>query len=179
MPPESVLESCMPNIHRAATGFALAVSAALAGGAVAAESGAVRVVFADPERFSDLRVRPFDSVPTDDPALAELSRFVRAEATRRVGPGQTLEVRITDIDRAGEFEPRSGPRLDAVRVVRHVTPPRIDLSFRLLAVDGSVVKSGTRKLRDLSFLSRRPEAHDAMRHEKRLLADWLQRDFGQ
>lgn len=171
----------MPHILRTTAAVALSVSATLvAGGALAADAGPIRVVFAEPERFTDMRDRPVGGVPADNPALAELSRFVQAEAARRVGSGQTLEVRITDVDRAGHFEPRRGPHLESVRVVRDVTPPRIDLSYRLLAADGSVLKSGTRELRDLQFLSRLREApRDPMRHEKRLLADWLERDLRQ
>jgi hypothetical protein len=170
----------MPSILRITTGFVLAASALIGGGAVAAEGGPVRVVFAEPERFTDIRDRPLGRVTADDPALAVLSRFVQAEAARRVASGQTLEVRVTDIDRAGNFEPRRGPSFDAVRVVRDVTPPRIDLAFRLLAADGSVLKSGARELRDLQFLSRHRETpHDPMRHEKRLLAEWLARELPQ
>lgn len=156
---------------------AVALASALAAPAVLA-ADAVQVSFADPERFTDVRDRQLGGAAADDPTLAELARFVQSEAAPHVAAGQTLEVRITDVDRAGQFEPRRGRFVDWVRVVRDVTPPRIDLTYRLLAADGQVLRSGTRALRDLQFLERLREApHDPLRHEKRLLADWIARDL--
>lgn len=160
--------------------LALGASAAASddGAAPAAGAGGVHVVFAHPERFTDVRDRPLGGVTADDPALVELARYVQSRAAPRLVAGQTLEVTITDIDRAGQFEPRRGPNFDSVRVVRDVTPPRVDLAFRLLAADGQVVRSGSRQLRDLNFLTRDVELRvDPLRHEKRLLADWIGRDL--
>ena len=67
---------------------------------------------------------------------------------------QRLVVTISDIDMAGAFEP--GRRhLWQVRIIRDVYPPRIDLAFTLTDADGAVVKSGERKLRDVSLMTPR------------------------
>jgi hypothetical protein len=65
-----------------------------------------------------------------------------------------------------------------VRVVRSVYPPQIDLSFRLTDASGNVIEDGTRRLRDLAFLQRgSSNSSEPYRFEKRLLKDWLTREF--
>ena len=77
---------------------------------------------------------------------------------------------ITDIDRAGAFEPWRG-RGD-VRIVRDVYPPRVDLGFTLTGADGAVIKRGERKLRDLALVGRATASgSDPLRYEKALLDD--------
>jgi len=67
-----------------------------------------------------------------------------------------------------------------VRIVRDIYPPRIDLTFRLLAADGSTLTSGKRELRDLGFLSRtNMYSNDPLRYEKTLLDDWVRKEFPQ
>jgi hypothetical protein len=52
------------------------------------------------------------------------------------------------------------------------------LTFTLHNADGSVALEGTRKLRDAAFLYRgTPSSTDPLRYEKRMLDDWLRRDF--
>ena len=90
-----------------------------------------------------------------------------------------LRVTVTDVDMAGDFEPWRGPRFDDVRIVKDIYPPRIELRFRLLDANGSVLREGERTLRDSAFLMR-DGAHetDSLRFEKRLLDQWLRKEFG-
>ena len=62
--------------------------------------------------------------------------------------GLTLDVRMTNIDLAGEFEPWRGPQFDRVRIMREIYPPRVALEFRLTDAGGAVVKEGQRVLLD-------------------------------
>jgi hypothetical protein len=66
-----------------------------------------------------------------------------------------------------------------VRIVRDLYPPRIDLSFTLTDADGTMIKTGERKLRDLAFMTpmRVTYCNDPLRYEKKLLAEWLDREF--
>jgi hypothetical protein len=105
-----------------------------------------------------------------------LGQYLAEQAAPRLPAGQRLEVRITDVQRAGGFEPWR-TRTD-VRIVRDIYPPRIDLEFKRLAADGSTLQSGTRKLRDNTFLMR-PDMHpnDPLRFEKALIDDWLRKEL--
>jgi Protein of unknown function (DUF3016) len=113
------------------------------------------------------------SVTFDDP-----SRFVAERAAPRLSQGQRLEVHLTDVQRAGSFEPWRGPQAADVRIVRDIYPPRIDLRFKLLDADGKLLHEGSRQLRDATFMMR-PDLYpnDPLRYEKTLLDDWLRAEL--
>lgn len=140
----------------------------------AATSGPVRVAFSDPSTFDESRESPHETARTRNAWLEELQKHIVRQAGSRLAPGQQLDVTITDVRRAGSFEPWRGPRADDVRIVRDIYPPRIDLDMTLRAADGSVLRSGHRTLRDMMFLSRTNlYSTDPLRYEKALLDDWL------
>jgi len=61
---------------------------------------------------------------------------------------------------------------------RDAYPPRIDLTFRLTAADGSLLKEGERKLREPVFaLTGSAYRDDPLRYEKALLDTWLEREL--
>jgi len=81
------------------------------------------------------------------------------------------------VDLAGEFEP-SQPASRELRIVKEIYPPRIDLRFRLTRSDGSVVKEGSRNLRDTAFLGNASGSNtDPLRHEKAMIDRWLGEEF--
>jgi hypothetical protein len=98
---------------------------------------------------------------------------------QRPSRGHALEITLTDVDMAGEFETWRGPQACSVRVMLDIYAPRIRLDFHLTDRDGKVVSSGSRDLRDPLYLTRAVFlAADALRYEKNLLLEWLQREFG-
>lgn len=152
----------------------LVLTFTLLAGAAVAEPPTVSVQFGETERFTDFSSSYSNSDRSRDHFIKELATFIERRAADRLGAGQRLEVVITDVDMAGEFEPwrRSGGY--DVRIVKDLYPPRIDLSFRLLGADGEVLAEGNRKLRDLGFMyTGRPMDSDPLRHEKRLLDRWV------
>ena len=153
----------------------LGVVAALVSASVLA-ADRVEVSFLHPEKFTDAgRYRGGEQ--SREVNLAELARHIEQRAERLLPQGQELAVSITDLDMAGAYEPWRRGAGD-VRVVRNVYPPRIDLSFRLTAADGSVIKEGVRSLRDLAFGNGNVVySDDRLRHEKALIDDWLAREL--
>jgi hypothetical protein len=143
--------------------------------AFATEAATAQVEFVKPESFTDAgRPRPASSRTE---SLAPLRDYLVNQATRRLPPGQALFVTITDVDLAGSFEPGQTYR-NEVRVVKDIYPPRIELRFRLVRGDGTVVKEGARTLRDTSFLSRGGvDRQDALGYEKAMIDDWLKTEF--
>jgi DUF3016 family protein len=147
------------------------LSCALSGAAAAAN---VEIEFVKPESFSDAG-RSYVPRERDD-NLEMLKRHIVKQAASRLADDQTLAVRVTDVDLAGDF-PRRGA--NDIRVVRDIYPPRIDLDFRLTGADGKVVKEGKRNLRDNAFMmSTTRYLNDELRFEKALIDDWLDDDFG-
>lgn len=144
-----------------------------------AEEGPVSVRWTDPEAFSEIRYSGNRVESRRGNWLPTLGAHLRTRAESRLAPGQTLEVTFTDIDLAGDYEPWRGPNADRIRQVRDIYPPRIELHFRLLDAQGRTLSEGERRLSDPAFLhsGSLPGNSDPLRHEKRLLDRWLQREF--
>ena len=161
-----------------------AAAALTAGFAVAAPAPAtadarVEVTWNPPDELSEVRqaVRPQRQPPLE--WLEKLAAHLRHRADQVLPAGERLKVKITDIKLAGDYEPWHGPRFDDVRIVKDIYPPRIDLHYTLIGSDGTTLREGDAKLRDPAFLSRSSaNDSDSLRYEKRLLDDWLRREFG-
>ncbi|SFE25649.1 DUF3016 domain-containing protein [Paracidovorax konjaci] len=142
-------------------------------------AGIVSVTYDDPARFSDARQGAPESPRARRAWVNALCLHLSEGAAAALPEGQRLEVRITDVQRAGGFEPARGAQAGQVRIVRDVYPPRIDLEFKRLGADGTVLQSGRRTLRDPAFMERGARgANDPLRYEKNLLDDWVRREFG-
>jgi hypothetical protein len=164
------------------SGLVLASMLVAAGGsaAQAADDGRSRitVVFVQPERFTDVTDTYHGPEREAAGVLAELEAFIQTTAPRFLPAGASLEVRVTNLDRAGDFELFRGPRATDVRIFKDIYPPRIDLEFRLTDGAGQTLREGTRELRDLSFLTRTVRTtNDRLRYEEDLLRDWLRDEF--
>lgn len=172
------------NMHLFATrsAFALITCAAFAAPLMAADKPSTplraSVSWTDPGEFDEVKDSHGRGMIKSGVWLAELKKHLERRATRVLPEGQQLEVTFTDIKLAGQFEPWRGPQFDDVRIVKDIYPPRIDLRFTLKSADGRVIEEGERTLRDLGFLTRSiANTSDTLRYEKRMLDEWLNRDF--
>ncbi|NLA68260.1 MAG: DUF3016 domain-containing protein [Gammaproteobacteria bacterium] len=174
-----------------ATAFVLAGALALAGAAGAVNvtdpdyprsldtAGPVAVSWTDPADFTEIRHsrNRFESRHGD--WVRDIAAHLARRAAGALAPGERLEVEITDIKRAGEFEPATTSS-NHVRVIRDIYPPRIDLRYTRYDAAGQVVDSGERQLTDIGFLHRgvgTVALNDGLRHEKRLIDDWVRSDL--
>jgi hypothetical protein len=152
--------------------LAALVAAALPG--LAAETD---IAFIHPEAFSDVGR---DRRHTDrDDYLERLKAHLADRAGRLLPADERLEIRITEVDMAGDFEPWTGSR-DDIRIFRPIDAPRIHLAFRLVGADGTLRQEGERRLVDTSYLSGGDvrSSNDPLRFEKALLDRWMAREFG-
>jgi hypothetical protein len=139
----------------------------------------VNVHYKDPQHFTEAKRSVGMHAIDADAYLKPLKDYIAQRASRILAPGQRMDIEVTDVDRAGEYEPWRGPRFNDVRVVKDIYPPRIDLDFTLYGADGKVLREGSRKLRDASFLSRNSAANqDPLRYEKSLIDLWLRKGAG-
>ncbi len=159
----------------------LGLTAALRGFAAtpAPDDARAEVVFFEPEKFTDVKDSYMSSDVRRTTYLEQLRDHILDQSKYRVPAGYKLQVKITDIDMAGDFEPWRGPQFDDIRIIKDIYPPRIDLAFRLIDPQGNVVKEGKRELRDTAFLMRitMGTQTDSLRHEKQLLDDWMRDEF--
>ena len=140
--------------------------------------GPVGVQWTDPAQFSEIQRSGNRWEARRGTWVVDLAKYLRKRASVRLPAGERLEVTITDIERAGNFEPGRA-RTDSIRYMRDIYPPRIALDFKLVGADGGVIAQGSRKLSDLGYLQRnlRPTDSDPLRYEKQLLDDWLREEF--
>ncbi len=142
----------------------------------------VTVSYDHPENFTETRkVRALAPQLADDDYLKVLQAYMENRAGKMLLPGEHLDIVVTDIDRAGNFEPWRHGTLREVRIIKDVYPPRIDLRFRLLDANGKVIREGMRKLRDPAFMtgSVNTPGSDSLRYEKALIDRWLRKGPGQ
>ena len=142
--------------------------------------GPVQVSWTDPASFSEI-TRGRDRMETlRGTWVRELALYLRGAAADKLQPGETLEVELLDVDRAGDYEPWHGPDADDIRITRHIYPPSVVLRFRHQDASGRVLAEGERRLRDSGFMSRAltHRSTDPLRYEKQLLDDWLARELG-
>jgi hypothetical protein len=142
------------------------------------DSGPVAVSWSDPAQFSDLRFSRNRWEANRGDWVRQLAEHFRSSATRQLQPGEKLQVNITDIMRAGSYEPWRGPNMDHVRFIRDRYPPSMAFSYTLTGADGQVLAQSDIKLRDLGFMmSASPTDTDPLRFEKRMIDNWLRRNM--
>lgn len=140
--------------------------------------GAVSVGWTDPAQFGEIRYSGNRWESKRGNWVVDLAEYLRDASAKRLSRGQTLQVTITDIERAGRYEPRGRADLDDIRIVKDIYPPRMSLTYTLKGPDGQVLSEGDRKLVDHGFLMGSTLTNsDPLRFEKRMIDDWLRRDF--
>jgi len=145
--------------------------------AAADPAAQVEVVYVDPQKFTDVRNGYTQTDSARDFYLAEIGRYIEQRAAPRLAEGDTFRVTITDVELAGDYEARR-PSVTNVRIIRDVTPARIDLRFRLARADGAVRAEGERTLRSTGYpVGVGIDPADPLRYEKVLLDDWLRQDL--
>jgi len=150
--------------------------AAFADGAAVPAASRVTVAFVQPDKFTDCKRSSWEGTSMD--LVNQLQQFMQATAERYVPPGRHLDIKVTDVDLAGEFEPQLGPQFDDVRIVKAIYPPRITLDFSVTDAKGAVVASGHREITDLAYQMRSAwPTDDYLRYEKDLLRDWISSEF--
>lgn len=138
----------------------------------------VTVRFVSPEKFTDVKDEFADSGRNRDWVLGELKTQIESQARNYLAAGQSLEVQVTDVDLAGDFEPWQGINFDRIRMIKEIYPPRMTLEFRLTDAEGKVVAGGKRSLQNLGYLmSITMPTNDPLRYDKELLRDWMRQEF--
>ena len=143
------------------------------------EQGPVSVSWADPLTFSEIRSSGNRYMAAQGDWLQDLAEYMRERAERQLPAGNTLQLTIVDIQRAGRYEPWRGPAMQDARIIRDLYPPRMTVRFRQLDASGAVVDEGERRITDPAFLvhSQPLNQSDSLRYEKRMIDSWLRREF--
>lgn len=137
--------------------------------------GPVQVQWTDPSDFSDLKFSGNRWRAAQGSWVEDLAQHMRDSAEKRLPAGERLEVTITDLHRAGRYEPWRGLQMQDVRFVRDHYPPSMALDFRHYGADGQLIAEGSRELRDMGFLMGGGNGanRDNLYYEKRMIDGWL------
>jgi hypothetical protein len=138
----------------------------------------IKVDFRNPEAYTDCKD---DFIPAKEEQvriMGDLQRELRKHATLYLKEGERLEVVFNDIDLAGEIEPIQNGA--GKRVLRDVTPPRLDIEFRIIGPDGAVKAEGKRMLKKLAYLSTMNlnRTEERYYHDKKLIREWVEKEIG-
>jgi len=141
--------------------------------------GKVDVRWTDPAQFSDVRFSGNRREAVRGDWVTQLAIHFQQSAARQLPDGHHLSVTITDIRRAGQYEPWHGPRMQDVRVVKDIYPPRLSFTYTLTGADGRVIDQGERQLVDSAFMMSGPRLTDSdpLRFEKAMIDNWVHTQF--
>ena len=126
------------------------------------------VNFIKPETFADIGW----SAPDRETAMKQLEEHFKTVAAREL-PGKQLKIDVTDVDLAGDVEPRV--RADRIRILRTVTIPRMSFSYTL-SENGQVLKSGKADIKDMDYQNTARNRYfesEPLRYEKKMIDDWF------
>jgi hypothetical protein len=139
---------------------------------------AIEVSFVASEKFTDVKDDHMDSDRGREAVLEQLKEHLVTHGAKYLAKGQRLQITVTDVDLAGDFEPWRGINFHDIRIVKDIYPPRVNLEFKLIDAEGKVVSEGKRQLRDLGYLmSMAMPTSDPLRYDKEMLNDWLRQEF--
>lgn len=138
----------------------------------------INVQFVEPDKFTDIRDSYTDTTKSHrDWVLSEVRKFLQSRGETALREDLHLNVRVTDIDLAGDFEPWHFRTNQDIRVIKEIYPVRIKLEFQLSDSTGTVIAQGERKLSDFGRVSTFTPDTDLLRYEKEVLREWLSREF--
>lgn len=120
--------------------FALAVSSALA--------GELKLDWQDPSEFRDADYYYNGGEKSKEIVIKNLTKYFTKEAERQLPEGTVLEIKVTELDLAGDFEPWRAPTWNDVRIVKDIYPALIEFDYKYIGADGVVISEGSERLRD-------------------------------
>lgn len=151
------------------------VAAALSGYAVAAD---VKVEWQEPEKFTDIR-------PTNDSRKVFRERVMQKfdvmfqEMAMKLPEGYQWQVKVTDIDLAGDVDYFAGGAGNPLRVVKDIYSPMIKFSYMLRDKHGEEVASAEEKLRDMGFMHsvNSFNSQGEFHYEQKMLESWFNKSL--
>ncbi len=155
----------------AALGFASVASA---------DPSRVTINWAPADTLTEVKQNPMErgQLRTKDWESA-LAIYLQKRADRQLPAGQHLDVTFEDIKLAGDYEPWHSPQAQDIRFMKDIYPPRATLSYKLSDANGQTIREGSNKLLDMAYLERPlpTTESDPLRFDKRMLDDWLRKEF--
>lgn len=147
--------------------------------AASLQAAELKIEWQNPDEFRDADYYYNGGERSKEIVLNNLGKYFTDLAERHLAEGSVLEMTVTELDLAGDFEPWRSPQFNDVRIVKEIYPAMIEFEFRWLAEDGSVMAEGSERLRD-TLVPRSIVASHIGRTEnypyvKALVRDWMRK----
>jgi hypothetical protein len=121
---------------------------------LSAEPANVRVDFVKPENFTDFRIQGRQENVSAGIFRDQISAYLSPIVAKRF-PGDSLNLKFTDIDLAGRIDLSRPRQLSNLRIDRNVASPlRLYFDFTLTDSKGKILASGSKSLVDPDYLYR-------------------------
>jgi hypothetical protein len=140
--------------------------------ALAAHAAEVRIVWEHPDRYTDIRAGEENQAAFEQRVFKSFGEIFNRLA-RTMPDGDVWEIKVTDLDLAGEVKPRNNGQW--IRVIRDVDWPRMSFSYVLKDAQGQEIAQGQEDLSDMSFSSRIRSVNPdtSFWYEEMMIKDWF------
>ena len=162
--------------------LALAVGALFFNASQSLAKAEVEIVWENPKKFTDVKSANESRSKFREHTFAQLEKYIN-ELAEELPEGQTLSMKVTDLDLAGQVWPASfvglGHSGGDVRLVKSIDIPRMEFSYTLTDTDGSIIQQADVNIKDMNFQHRHNPFFDSesLRYEKNMLKSWFKDEF--
>jgi hypothetical protein len=139
-------------------------------------AGESKVNWQEPEKFSDIRPGNESRDAFQQRLMGDFETMF-ANFAKKLPDGHQLEVKITDLDLAGDVNAAYGMASRDIRIIKDIYSPRMNFSYTLKNQKGELLASGSESLRDMDFMSksRLMLGSSGFPYEEKMLRDWFDR----
>ncbi len=150
--------------------------------AVTSAGGSAIIHWSNPGDYKDIKAPVGTQERFQAQTFAELESHMQKLASS-LPDGQKLEMTVTDLDLAGDLR-RSDiiQGYSDIRLIKEMFPAKIRFNYRLVDIDGNILKQGNESLKSMppgSAAGMRFSASNRLSTEKRMLKNWFTRTIKQ
>jgi hypothetical protein len=149
--------------------------------AMAAQAANVEIVWFEQQKYRDIRGDGENQKRFENRVIAALTKYFEEAAAETLPADQSLSLKITNVDLAGDVEYFFLRFPTGVRMMRDIYFPSIEFNYELRDADGKVLKSGKENIKDMGYLYSKMAYinNPAFDYEKRMIDDWFKKNFQQ
>lgn len=144
-----------------------------------APAGTITAEYPDVTEFTDFSLSGLSEEKTLKIFQAELEPVLEKLAKKYLAEDESLVIRFTDIDMAGDIQPWRNRHNADIRYVEAIYPPRLKFTYVRTGQDGVVLDEGEASLSDLAFQMNATASIRAHNEnfffETTLLEDWMRK----
>lgn len=136
----------------------------------------VSIKWLNQDKYTDVRPSNESKSRFKKRVFSELTEQFEKSAAKTFPEGYHLKIDMLNVDLAGDIDYFFSPSHQAVRVIKEIYSPKLTFNYQLLDGNGTVIKAGEEKVRDMGFMnSSVPLRHrnSEFSYEKRLIDKWV------